>query len=181
MHSGLSMFTPLEKWDPDLEAWKEYYQAKYDKCLQVSQASLGCTLEIVQHPQAYVVYDTSTTGTPVELGQITFTHKKISRHLYIASVAVDASVRKHGISQLLLTRVLLDHPDSESLEGELTETNEAILDAKEAEGLSREEALRLTPAYKISEPLGFSGDIDMTGNIFTIQRTAEVEALQQAA
>ncbi len=176
-------FKPLEQWDPEVDAWKEYYAAQYQDCLRQCQASLGedIALEVVRHPQAYVIYDIADPTARKELGQITYTHKKVSRHLYVSSVSVDPSVRKHGISQLLLNRVLLDHPDSESIEGELTETNELVLDAKEAEGMSREEALRFTPAYKISESLGFTGDIDMKANIFTIQRQADAKTLDQAA
>lgn len=176
-------FKPLERWDPEVDAWKEYYTTHYQECLQQCQGSLGegITLEIVKHPQGYVIYDVSDPTARRELGQITYTHKKVARHLYISSVSVDPTVRKHGISQLLLTQVLMEHPDSESIEGELSETNEEVLDTKEAEGMSREEALRYTPAYKISESLGFTGDIDMKANIFVIQRQSEAKILDQAA
>jgi hypothetical protein len=88
--------------------------------------------------------------------------------LDVRTIAVAASLRGKGISKILLARILMEHPDTLTIQSVLAGDNSAIWWREMKTGKKPEDAFRSTPAYKICKDLGFSnvevgGDYGMMG------------------
>jgi GNAT superfamily N-acetyltransferase len=90
--------------------------------------------------------------------------------LEVDYLSVNAPYRRQGVSEALLAVALRENPKVKKIETEaLASTNGDFLEAALKRGLSCEEAIRTTPAYRMRARLGFSKilEAECAGGSFT--------------
>ena len=111
-------------------------------------------------------------GPNASAGNLAYTLSADGTVLTVDSMFIDVNHQGRKLSELLLAKALAENPQVTRLEGALAFDNvTAYINALKGEGpnsagtpkrkLTREEALQLTPMYRIREKLGFT-DIDMS-------------------
>lgn len=93
--------------------------------------------------------------------------------LVIDFLSVNEDYRQKGLSRAIVAMALKHHPEIEVMEADaLTLTNGDVIRKALAEGLSCFEAMRLTPAFRMRESLGFTelSDVDCEEGAFKATR-----------
>ncbi|HXH30439.1 MAG TPA: hypothetical protein VNJ01_06480 [Bacteriovoracaceae bacterium] len=143
-------------------AVKSPAEKRYEE-LEKGLKEKGLTVETSQFP----IGDETKGFVQIEnsegvVGTGSFTLKDGKTELVIDSLLVDPNFRGQNFSDVLIARVLKDNPSIVRTSTALADTNaKAYIDAiKRGPFVTREQAIRETPAFKIREKLGFT-EIDM--------------------
>lgn len=86
-----------------------------------------------------------------------FQYQMLGRRLMVKSVNIGQQEnQRKGLSEYLFSRALARHPETDSVTAELAHDNAGQFYKARREGLSCEDAIRTTPAYRLRTKFGFT-------------------------
>lgn len=105
-------------------------------------------------PSAIIIED--TRGRRLAYADYYFYDREDRTTLKVMNIQVERTVRKKGLSKLILAKILELNPQITEIVSSLIQDNEKIFYAYLNQGNSVVEAIKQTPAYKVRANLGFS-------------------------
>lgn len=130
---------------------------------RMKQEGFDFEINVLQNPKdkKYLALMFSLKGTVKALGSIWVDYNAERKTLTIYSIGgknrtdPDDEWKPNGIGAGLVAYVLTKYKDTEMIDGKIRNTNLRVYERAIQEGLSEEEAIKQTPAYKLRAKFGY--------------------------